>query len=129
MSKPIEHTLTVNATPHELYEMLLDSEKHTQWTGGGAKIDRQVGGEFSVFDGAISGKTLELDPDKRIVQSWRPGGWEEGQFSTVTFDLEETDGGTKLTLTHTDVPEEHQDSINAGWKENYWDRLDAMVGG
>ncbi|MGZ5502718.1 MAG: SRPBCC domain-containing protein [Halobacteriota archaeon] len=44
--------------------------------------------EFSSFDGWASGTTLELIPDKKIMQKWRAAEWPEGHYSTVTFELQ-----------------------------------------
>src|SRR3970282_1199478 len=40
-------------------------------TGDTARINRRVGGTFSVFGGYATGKTLRLEKDKVIVQAWR----------------------------------------------------------
>lgn len=34
------------ATPHEVYEALMDSRTHGRLTGGPARISRKVGGRF-----------------------------------------------------------------------------------
>ena len=36
-----------------------------------AEISPQVGGEFTLFGGYITGRHLELVPNERIVQAWR----------------------------------------------------------
>ncbi len=104
MSKTIRQTATFKASPHEVYETLMDAKKHAEFTGGEAKISRKVGGKFTIYDGEIEGENLELVPDKKIVQTWRYSDWPEGHYSTATFSLEEVDGGTRLTFTQTDVP-------------------------
>ena len=69
----------------------MDEKKHAQFTGAKVKISRKTGGKFDIWEGAITGENLELVPDKKIVQSWRYSDWPEGQFSTVTFSLEEVE--------------------------------------
>jgi len=80
-------SVLLRATLHEVYEALMDSKKHAEFTHSPAIIDRKVGGEFSTFDGWASGTTLELIPDKKIVQKWRAADWPQGHYSTVTFEL------------------------------------------
>ena len=70
-TKTVEQTVIVNASPHDVYEALMDSEKHSQFTGAEAVISREVGGFFTAYDGALSGVMLELVPDSKIVQTWR----------------------------------------------------------
>ena len=71
MSKLIQQTVTFKATPHAVYEALMDSEKHAAFTGGKAAISRVVGGSILAYDDYITGKNIELVPDRKIVQDWR----------------------------------------------------------
>ena len=105
-TRTIKQSVTIKASPHDVYEALMDSKKHAKFTGGKATISRKVGGKFSAFDGYAEGVNLELVPDKKIVQSWRASDWPEGHYSKATFALKAVAGGTKLTFTQTGVPEE-----------------------
>ena len=71
MSTPIQQTVIFKASPHAVYEALMDSKKHAIFSGSAAKISRAIGGEYSAYDGYITGKNIELVPDQKIVQSWR----------------------------------------------------------
>ena len=124
-SKTIEHTVTFKASPHDLYEALMDSDKHSQFTGADASISRDVGGQFAAYDGALFGTNSRLVPDKKIVQAWRTSdeGWSPGHYSTATFSLEEIDGGTRLTFVQTGVPEPAFKDINEGWQTYYWSKM------
>jgi activator of HSP90 ATPase len=127
MSKPIHQTVTFRASPHDVYEALLDSKRHAAFSGSAAKISRKVGGEISAYDGYISGKNLELVPDKKIVQSWRAVDWPEDHFSTVTFVLTPDTGGTRLDFTHADVPDGTEAEFTQGWIDNYWEPMKKML--
>jgi activator of HSP90 ATPase len=120
MSKTIRQTVTFKASPHDIYESLIDEKKHAQFTGAKVKLNRKTGGKFSIWDGEISGENLELVPDKKIVQTWRYSDWPAGEFSTATFSLEAVDGGTRLTLNQSGVPDESYEDIKQGWKDYYW---------
>lgn len=98
----------------------MDSKKHSEFTGGVAKISRKVGGKFLVYDGYATGKNLELIPDTKIVQSWRASDWDEAHVSQVVFVIESSKTGCTLTFTHANVPEEHFSSIKKGWIDFYW---------
>ena len=69
----MEFTLSIRfkAKPEEVYSSWLNSEKHTEMTGGSASISNQVGSAFTTWDGYIEGINLELEPSRRILQSWR----------------------------------------------------------
>lgn len=125
--KTIQQTRTFNAPAHGIFEALMDSKKHSQFTGNKAAISRKAGGKFTAYDNYIEGKNLQIVEDQKIVQSWRASDWHEGHFSKVTFELKETGKKTKLNFTHENVPEEHYDGIKQGWIDFYWKPLKKMV--
>ncbi|MBM3157387.1 MAG: hypothetical protein FJ004_08910, partial [Chloroflexi bacterium] len=108
-TKTIRQTVTFKASPHEVYEALMDSRQHTKFTGAKASISRKVGGRFTAYDGYIEGVNLELVPDEKIVQSWRGSDWPEGHYSKAAFALKEVGGSTRLTFVQTGVPEDEYD--------------------
>ncbi len=126
MLKPIRQSVTFKASPHEVYEALMDSRRHAQIAGADAHISRKVGGKFTAHDGYITGINLELVPDHKIVQEWHASSWPQGHISRVVFRLSPTKGGTRLTFTHRGVPGRFYESIKRGWIENYWDPMRKM---
>jgi activator of HSP90 ATPase len=127
-TKAIRQVVTFDATPHELYEILMDSKKHSRLTGGGeATISRNVGGSFTIYDGYATGVNVELIPDELIVQTWRASDWPEGHFSRVRFSFKEMPGGTRLTFTQSGVPEEEYENIRQGWIDYYWEPMKETV--
>ena len=126
-TKTVKQSVTFKASPHAIYEALMDSGKHSQFTGGEAKISRKVGGKFTAFDGYSEGINCELVPDKKIVQTWRASDWPEGHYSKVTFSLKGVENGTLLTFTQTGVPEEHYEDISQGWRDYYWAPMKKML--
>ena len=128
MPKIIRQSVTLKATPHAVYEALMDSRKHARFTGDAASISRKVGGRIMAYGGYITGTNLELAPDKKIVQTWHAADWAEGHTSRVTFKLASAKGGgTRLAFTHSGVPDEHYESIKQGWIDNYWTPMKNML--
>jgi activator of HSP90 ATPase len=126
-TKTIRQSVTFKASAHEVYEALMDSKKHSAFTGSEVQMSTKVGSEFSVYGGDIQGYNLELVPDKKIVQSWRYSDWPQGHYSKATFSLKEVSGGTRLTFTQTGVPEEFYDDIAQGWRDYYWEPMKEML--
>jgi len=122
-TKTIRQSVTFSAVPHRIYEMLMDSKMHAEFTEVGATISRKVGGRFSTFDGWAEGKNLELVKDKKIVQLWRGSDWPAKHWSTVTYELKKAGKGTKLVFTHAGVPLDKAKDIAEGWKEFYWSKM------
>jgi len=123
----IKQSATFKASPHEVYEALMDSRKHSKFTDSKANISRRIGGKFTAYDGYIEGVNLELVPDEKIVQSWRGSDWPDGHYSKAIFALKKVEGGTRLTFTQTDVPEDQYESISQGWRDYYWKPMKKML--
>src|SRR3989339_1260649 len=85
--KTFEQKVIFSGPPKEVYDAILSSSKHSAFTDSKANIQTKIGGAFSVFDGGLYGFTLDLVPDKKIVQAWRceMKGWPKDYFSTVVF--------------------------------------------
>jgi len=108
------------ASPREIYEAWLSSA-HGKMVGSTATVDPRVGGAFTAWDGYIRGTTLELEPYRRIVQAWRTT-----EFSAPSPDsrlellLEQVEGGTKLKIRHSEIPEGMSASLEQGWIDHYF---------
>ncbi len=121
-------TKTINQTefiagvqPPTIYDALLDGKKHGQLIGSKATGKAEVGTDFTAWDGYIEGTNLELEPGKRILQSWETSEWPEGaERSLVEWTFEAKDGGTQVTLVHSKVPASQADSYKKGWVDFYW---------
>ena len=116
----IHQEIDLNASPQKVYEALLDSKQFTDFSGRSAQINREVGGAFSVFQGHIVGRNVELVPNQRIVQAWRVADWPEGAWSIARFDLRPIGTGTHVVFDHIGFPEGLRDHLAQGWDENYW---------
>jgi activator of HSP90 ATPase len=109
------------ANPERIYQDWLSSEGHTAFTGSPAMVEPVIGGKFTAWDGYISGKTLELTPGRRIVQAWRTTEFPaDSPDSRVEVLLEEEDGGTRITLVHSEIPEGQADEYLQGWEDYYF---------
>jgi activator of HSP90 ATPase len=124
MSDSFEISTVLTASAQQVYEAWLSSDEHSAMTGGAAQIDPTVGGKFSAWDGYISGTTLELEPHRRIVQSWRTVEFPaEAPDSRLEILLEEIADGTRLILKHSEIPAGHGSAYESGWVDNYFDPM------
>ena len=116
----------IPATPDAVYDAWIDGEKHSQMTGGAATGWPESGAEFTAWDGYIRGRNLALEPGERIVQSWRTTQFpESARDSRIEVTLEAVDGGTRLTLRHSDIPEGQGKSYETGWADHYFEPMKA----
>ena len=108
-------------TSDKLYKAWLDSKEHSSFTGSKAVVSKGLNRKFTAYDGYISGKNLILEPNKRIVQSWRATDFPEkhpDSFIEIIFEPQKT--GTKLTLKHSGIPEGMGKDYKKGWKDFYF---------
>lgn len=128
-TKSIKQTVTFNATPETIYNLIMDEKKIAVFTGSKVTMSKKLNGKFNVFDGYCHGYNIELIEGKKIVQAWHfaEDGWPDDHYSICTFDLENAGNKTKLRFLQTDVPEHKVDSLKNGWKEFYWDIIKAYL--
>jgi len=122
----IRQTVIFSASPQDVYEVLMDSQKHESLSGEKANISREVGGPFKAWGEHISGFNLVLQPGQRIVQAWRAHDWWADHYSIVTFDLRKLDSGTELRFTQIGVPPHRFDGHSRGWTETYWQPMQEL---
>lgn len=111
----------VPATPEEVYLALTTEITIRLWTGDLVEIDAREGGEFSLWDGAITGRFLELEPFRKIVQEWYFG--EQEDQSIVTIKLHDHTKGTSFEVNHSNIPDEAYEEIIEGWNHVYMQSL------
>jgi activator of HSP90 ATPase len=124
-TEDIEQELLLPVAPGELYELWLDSESHSAFTGADADLSFQPGSEFSAYDGYITGINTLLEPGSRIVQAWQAfeDGWPEQHFSELTLSFQPHPEGCRLHLLQRGVPAALAGSIAEGWHRHYWEPL------
>jgi activator of HSP90 ATPase len=126
----IHQEVVLKASRKRVYEALTEADQFRKVTGGAAaEISREVGGAFSLFDGHIAGRHVELVPSARIVQAWRSNGWENGKYSIARFELKDEGVGTRIVFDHTGFPKGEAAHLVTGWNENYWNALTRYFGG
>jgi uncharacterized protein YndB with AHSA1/START domain len=109
------------ASAARVYAAWLDSLEHSRMTGGPATIEARIGGHHTAWDGAIEGEILTLEPDQRIVQTWRSREFPEGHPpSVLEIRLRDTSGGCEIWISHSEIPEGQASQYEAGWHERYF---------
>ncbi|MFI7128330.1 SRPBCC family protein [Nonomuraea sp. NPDC050153] len=89
--------VTIDASPSQVFESLIDSETVTKWFGYPIEIEPHVGGRFAMgglANDPSPAKVLELEPGRRFSLDW-------GAPGVGTWELEGSDGKTRLTLVQS----------------------------
>jgi uncharacterized protein YndB with AHSA1/START domain len=115
----------IPATPRAIYDAWLDSKDHAAMTGGHeAKTSSRKGAKHMAWAGYIEGRNLQLDPGRRIVQSWRTTKFTDSdEDSQIEVLFEPVECGTRVTVNHTNVPDGHTSYRDGGWQKSYFEPM------
>jgi uncharacterized protein YndB with AHSA1/START domain len=123
-------SVEIKATPERVFRALASQDivkwwgspelyRVTEWSGdvrvGGHWRSLGVDREGKPFE--VSGEYVEVDPPKKLVQTWQPN-WTSGPVTTVTYRLDAIPGGTRVTVRHEGFGEAADacQSHSAGWE-------------
>jgi uncharacterized protein YndB with AHSA1/START domain len=115
----------IRTTPEKLWQALLDPEFTRQyWSETRHESEWKPGAAWRLMipDGRVgdSGEILEIEPQRRLVLTWRnefkPELRAEG-YSSMTYELEQQGDVVKLTLIHEmDKPDSKLiEAVSGGW--------------
>ena len=111
----------IPAEPEDLYVALTNPATIQLWTGERAEMSTEPGSEFSLWEDSISGRNIEFEEGKKIVQQWYFGDQEEPSIVTIKLHLHKQ--GTSVELRHTNIPDDEYNAIVEGWDESYFGSL------
>jgi activator of HSP90 ATPase len=123
MAKTITQKIVFkNTTAKELYDLYMNEKKHSEITGGPVKITNKVGAGYSVYDGYITGKNLELIKDRLIVQTWKGSDWNKDDIESIFILKFEPKGkNVVVKMIHANIPSKQVEGIKKGWDDYYWE--------
>src|SRR4051812_24659567 len=114
----------IKTTPERLWEAITDSEMRQKYNFGvGVQSDWTPGSSYEGVHAragmAIAqGENLEVDPPRRLVQSfnalWADEVKSEGT-SRVTWEIEQVEDSCRLTVTHDQLREGANNQLYGGW--------------
>jgi uncharacterized protein YndB with AHSA1/START domain len=135
---PLVKEVSIKASAQSVWQAITDKDQMKEWYFDLAAFRPEVGFRFE-FPSNCEGENFyhicevtEVIPGKRISYTWEykdtPG------TSTVTFELFEEAGGTKLVLTHAGIETFPQDdavfgknSFSSGWEDMICNALPAYI--
>ena len=111
----IKKVIEIDASPATVFGAISDAQELTQWFPDAAILEPKVGGKFKLsflkdsensrmkldMDFINEGKVLEILQNKKLVHTWQWQAFSDFPQTIVTWELEQVDNKTRLTLTHT----------------------------
>lgn len=119
--KEFKKYFKIQASVQDVYNALVNPNMIELWTGDDVVMDDQVGTEFSLYEGNISGKNLEIIPEKKIVQQWYFG--DQTEESIVTIILHKDKNNTSVEVRQTNIPDDAYENISDGWSYAYFEPI------
>jgi uncharacterized protein YndB with AHSA1/START domain/DNA-binding transcriptional ArsR family regulator len=112
----------IKTTPERLWRALTDTEMRRKYTFGAVVTSDWTPG--SRYEGVgmgtpiLEGENLEVEPPRRLVQSFR-ALWDEDVksegTSRVTYEIEPIGDSCRLTVTHDQLREGANNQLFGGW--------------
>jgi len=117
--KDFKYTLTIKeAEPADIFNALTNPFAIELWSGYPAVMELKKGAEFSLWEGDITGKIIDFEKNRKVIQEWFFG--ETDEASIVTIDIfPKKSNKTYIVLHHTNIPDEDYDNITEGWTDFY----------
>ena len=97
------------------------------WSGEKAIMTTKVGEEFSLWDGDITGKNIEIIENEKLVQLWYFGEDDDTEPSIVTIKIWPKNSSCSVELLHTNIPDEAYENIVEGWNDAYLGAVKALM--
>ena len=116
----------IKTTPERLWEAITDPGLRRRYSFGvGVESDWTPGSPYRAVhpgapDGIAEGENLEVDPPRRLVQSFRALWSDEARAqgtSRVTWEIEPVGDSCRLTVVHDRLPEGVSAEIYGGWPQ------------
>ncbi len=73
--------------------------------------------EFSLWEGDICGKILEIEENVKVVQQWYFG--EQVMPSVATIKFFKDGKKVQVEVVHTNIPDDAYEEITEGWNEYF----------
>ena len=113
----------IKTTPERLWEAITDDEMRKKYSFGvGTSSEWTTGSAYrSGVPGVVeiaSGENLEVDPPRRLVQSFRALWSEDVEregTSRVTWEIEPVGDSCRLAVTHDQLNETANSELYGGW--------------
>ena len=114
----------IKTTPERLWEAITDSDSRRKYNFGvGVETDWSPGSSYrGVHERApgplVEGENLEVEPPRRLVQSFNALWSEEAKAegtSRVTWEIAQVEDSCQLTVTHDQLREDANPELYGGW--------------
>jgi uncharacterized protein YndB with AHSA1/START domain/DNA-binding transcriptional ArsR family regulator len=120
--------LYIKTTPDRLWQAIVDPEMrakytfgvgvYSDWTPGSSYTSRTGGGTVAPDMPIAEGENLEVDPPRRLVQTFRALWSDEVKregTSRVTWEIEPVGDSCRLTVIHDQLREMANSELYGGW--------------
>jgi activator of HSP90 ATPase len=118
-TEPLVKTeVTFRAPASEIIQTLLDPERVSAWSRSTAIIKPEVGFQYTLFGGNISGKITEITTSM-IQMTWRLREWKEGHSANLKLEVTEGPEDSAVKVSWTGIPLGEAETVLNNFNEYY----------
>ena len=105
--------IEMDAPVEAVFDTLTKPELVREWCGGDAQIDPDVGGRYTFgWEGGGPMEIVDLAAPNRLAYTW---AYPPEPESVVTWELDGSEGKTRVTITHSGFGDRGVADYEAGW--------------
>ena len=114
----------IRATPERLWEAITDEQIRAQFHfGNQIRSEWTAGSDYEITNQhapnvLIEGKNLEVDPPRRLVQTFH-ALWDDDSrkagVSRITWEIKPVGDSCRLLVTHDELPSDAPSTLYGGW--------------
>ena len=107
----IQFEIEIDAPPARVWEKMASQNAMNAWLARNLVFEHEVGGRFQMKGEVpgegpylFTGEVVKIVAEKELAFTWKSELGEDGEWTEhtlVRFQLEPTESGTRVTLTHT----------------------------
>src|SRR5262245_58850210 len=112
----VTEEIVIDAPADQVFAALTDPTRRTQWRGAEGRFktshmesELRIGGKWMMEGIGVGGKPFRISGEYRAIErphllvfTWLPDWYPDAVISLVRFDLEESEGVTRVRLTHSE---------------------------
>ena len=134
----IKKTILTKSNPTNVFKKISDEEELKKWWVDVPVLELKQGGkmlfrflkensEMLEQDYVVQGNVIQIEPEKKLVYTWKPVDDPNFPNSVVDWTIEQIDSNTKITLTHSGLQGcKIFDLLDAGW-EYFLKKLEKLL--
>lgn len=116
----------LNSSKEPVFNAWLNQFQQGAITQALAFITPEVNGKIELWNGAVTGRFLQIEKHKRLILTWRTVEFDEKTPDTqLTISFQDTRHGSRFIVQHENIPLDMLNQFRFAWEQVYFPNLRA----